>query len=295
MGETFQDSNPNTGLKQPDYSFCLRGHCVFWGEEESPKSNIDPKNELLQTFKWSYDPLPFILSGLYTSSLTITDNPISRLCCHWMLGLTQYDIQATMQIHHPCHSWSCRCTGKDQLLCAHTPHFCYTRWTRRSTCTMNNTVCANWTVCYPFLTSRQHWYHCSPNGVFIEFGEDMVKKRFMENIYQSLCHHKDIYKEFKQKNVCYMDQWLKAHDDYILTSPVRDSWPLEMGKAAYTAITCVLKALMVVVFLIYGWYLTFGSENAHGATSLPLWYLKGKHHQKDWLWWLVPHWLCRCL
>ena len=84
--------------------------------------------------------------------------------------------------------------------------------------------------------------------MFIEIGEGMVKKRFTENIYQSLRHHEDIYKELKQKNVRYTDQCLKVHDDYILTSPVGDSQPPGTGKAAYMAITCILKALMVVVF-----------------------------------------------
>ena len=87
-GETFRDSNQNmsTGLKRPDYGFCLRGHCLFRGEEKSPGSKIDPKNELLQKLKWSYDPLPFILGESYTSSLAISDNPISRLCCCWASG-----------------------------------------------------------------------------------------------------------------------------------------------------------------------------------------------------------------
>ena len=40
----------------------------------------------------------------------------------------------------------------------------------------------------------------------------------------------------------------------------------------------------------YGWYLIFGSDDACKATSLPPPHLRGKHYQKDWLWWLVPHW-----
>ena len=106
MGETFRDSNRNTstGLKRPDYGFCLRGHCLFRGEEKSPESKIDPKKELLQKLKWSFDPLPFILGVSYTSSLKIIDNPISRLCCCWTSGRPHYDIQSTMRTHHPCHS-----------------------------------------------------------------------------------------------------------------------------------------------------------------------------------------------
>ena len=56
----------------------------------------------------------------------------------------------------------------------------------------------------------------------------------------------------KKKKVCYTDELLKTQANYILTSPVGDSRPLNMGKAAYTAIVCAFKALMVVVFLIYG-------------------------------------------
>ena len=94
-GKTFRDTDRNmsTGMARPDYGFCMRGHCLFRGEEKAPGSKQNPKDELITKLEWSYDPLPFILGGLYTFSLTITDNPISRLCCYWRSGRSRYDNQ----------------------------------------------------------------------------------------------------------------------------------------------------------------------------------------------------------
>ena len=65
IGEFCRDSNKSTstGLKRPDYSFCIKGHCVFRGEEKAPGSKKDPKAELLLKLLWTYDPLSFILGG----------------------------------------------------------------------------------------------------------------------------------------------------------------------------------------------------------------------------------------
>ena len=39
-----------------------------------------------------------------------------------------------------------------------------------------------------------------------------------------------------------MDELLKTQANYILTRPGGDSRPLNMGKAAYTAIVCVFES-----------------------------------------------------
>lgn len=75
-----------------------------------------------------------------------------------------------------------------------------------------------------------------------------------------------------KKKVPNMDKLHSIHpnEGYILTTPVGDSQPPETGQAAYTAIVCVLESLKVVVFLIYGQYLTIGSGNARNTgTCLP--------------------------
>lgn len=63
VGDYTRNSNHNTstGRQRPDYSFCIKGHCVFRGEEKAPYSTEDPRSELVKKLNWSYDPLPFIL------------------------------------------------------------------------------------------------------------------------------------------------------------------------------------------------------------------------------------------
>ena len=53
--------------------------------------------------------------------------------------------------------------------------------------------------------------------MFLEIGEDVVKKTFTQNTYQSLRHHEDIYQE--QKNVCYTDEFPKAQEDLLGGKP----------------------------------------------------------------------------
>ena len=88
--------------------------------------------------------------------------------------------------------------------------------------------------------------------MYVEIGNSKVKKTFMENPTQSLNHHRKIYKMLEEKKVYHTDALIKAEDNYIITRPAGDPRPPNTGKAAYNAIVCTLRALMVGVFLIYG-------------------------------------------
>jgi hypothetical protein len=61
--DSIRNSNRNssTALKRPDYGLLVKNHCILRGEEEGSDAAADPKRELVDKLRWTYDPLPYIL------------------------------------------------------------------------------------------------------------------------------------------------------------------------------------------------------------------------------------------
>jgi hypothetical protein len=83
-GVSIRNSNrdSSTALKRPDYGFLMKGHCVVRGEEEGTDSPGDEERELVEKlYRWTYQPLPFIL-GLLWISLSLKAFLCYRLSCN---------------------------------------------------------------------------------------------------------------------------------------------------------------------------------------------------------------------
>lgn len=76
-GRSTRNSSKHTATMgcRPDYAFLINKLCLFRGEERSPESTDNPKQELADKLAWAYDPAPYVLGevvghfNLYFSSL----------------------------------------------------------------------------------------------------------------------------------------------------------------------------------------------------------------------------------
>jgi len=73
VGRSIRDSSRHTatGSLRPDYGFLLRKLCTFRGEEKPPDSNEDPKAGLSNKLAWAYDPAPYVLGQLMSTTSLI--------------------------------------------------------------------------------------------------------------------------------------------------------------------------------------------------------------------------------
>jgi hypothetical protein len=58
-------TSTSPALKWPNYGLLIKNHCIVRGEEKGSESGGDPKRELLDKLRWTYQPLPYILGLLW--------------------------------------------------------------------------------------------------------------------------------------------------------------------------------------------------------------------------------------
>ncbi|KAI9455635.1 hypothetical protein HD554DRAFT_267293 [Boletus coccyginus] len=72
-GRSIRNSKEHTATMRcrPDYAFLMNNLCPFRGEEKSPQSTADAKQELADKVAWAYDPAPYVL-GYYAIGPRLT-------------------------------------------------------------------------------------------------------------------------------------------------------------------------------------------------------------------------------
>ncbi|KAI9455621.1 hypothetical protein HD554DRAFT_2178403 [Boletus coccyginus] len=72
-GWSIRNSKEHTATMRcrPDYAFLMNNLCPFRGEEKSPQSTADAKQELADKVAWAYDPAPYVL-GYYAIGPRLT-------------------------------------------------------------------------------------------------------------------------------------------------------------------------------------------------------------------------------
>ena len=68
----------STIFKRPDFALLTGGFCAFRGEEKAPGySGTNPKVELTDKLIWTYDPVPYVLSKLFSlNALALLFTPV---------------------------------------------------------------------------------------------------------------------------------------------------------------------------------------------------------------------------
>ena len=97
-GRSMRNSSEHTATMRcrPDYAFLVNNFCPFRGEERSPESTADPKQELADKLAWAYDPAPYVLGEVVeVTSICISHWCFGRLLCDRTLLHSGGDLPST--------------------------------------------------------------------------------------------------------------------------------------------------------------------------------------------------------
>ena len=116
-GRSIRNSSEHTVTMtcHPDYAFLIDNLCPFQGEEQSPDSIVDPKQELADKIVWIYDPAPYVLGEVVEVTLIcISHCCFDRLLCDRTFCHSGGDLPSTAGSGSPSCAEYCVSKSKPQ-------------------------------------------------------------------------------------------------------------------------------------------------------------------------------------